>query len=312
MDKNIDLVYLWVDGNDPKWLKKKSSITGQPFDNSEVNCKGRFIENSELKYSLRSVEKYAPWIQNIYIVTDDQIPDWLNTENSKIKIIDHKEILPDTARPCFNASVIEYFLYKIPNLSEYFLFANDDMFFNKPLTPDYFFTDDGFPIVRHKRKYYGKFGNYIKTNIGKKPGQYRQMIIDGVELIRDKFNVYYSGVPHHNIDAYLKSDFRNAVEVVFKQEVERCTPNHIRTVGDLNRATFLLYSLAINHAKLKYVNRKQSVRLLPYKHDLKKYLNKHDPDLFCINDNQRVKDEHRALIEPFLKELFPEKSDFEK
>lgn len=124
----IDLVYLWVDGNDPEWIKKKISITGSLNDATEANCKGRYLDNNELKYSLRSVELYAPWIRKIFIVTDDQQPEWLNTNHPKINIINHSEILVKEAIPCFNAIVIEHFIHKIAGLSEYFLFANDDMF----------------------------------------------------------------------------------------------------------------------------------------------------------------------------------------
>lgn len=308
----IDLVYLWVDGNDPKWIEKKCSITGQPFDNSEANCKGRFVNNNELQYALRSVEKNAKWIRNIFIVTDDQIPDWLNTNNPRIKVVDHKDILPEVALPCFNASVIELYLYKIQGLSEHFLFSNDDMFFHKPLLPEYFFNSSGYPIVRHKKKLFGKLNNFLKMHIGKGPGQYRKMLIDAANLVEKKFGVYYSGIPHHNIDSYLKSDFKAAVEDVFAKEVQETSPNHLRTVGDLNRAAFLLYSLAINHATLKYVTRKQSARILPYRHKMSDYIRKHNPDLFCLNDNQRVKDEHRALIVPFLESIFPDKSSFER
>lgn len=309
----IDLVYLWVDGNDPVWAKKKTEFSGGIFsDNSETNCKGRYISNDELKYSLRSIEKNAYWINNIYIITDNQTPKWLNTEHPKIHIIDHKDILPPIALPCFNASAIELFIYKIPTLAEKFLYANDDMFIYKKTTPEYFYNNDGYPIVRHKRKRFGKLKNFLKLTIGKKPGQYRKMLIDAANMVEKRFGKYYSGIPHHNIDAYLKSDYKTAAEQVFKQEVDFTAPNHMRTEGDLNRAAFLLYSLAIGHASLAYTTRKESARLLPYRHNMSEYIKKHNPTLFCLNDNQKVTDSHRATIVPFLESLFPEKSAFEK
>ena len=71
----IDLVYLWVNGNDPVWKERKAKFLGQENDLiNDNNCEGRFIDNDELKYSLRSVEKFAPWINNIYIITDNQKP----------------------------------------------------------------------------------------------------------------------------------------------------------------------------------------------------------------------------------------------
>ena len=65
---DIDLVYLWVDGSDPAWRAKRNAFLGKAQDNSPENCKGRTADNDELKYSLRSVEMYAPWIRKIFIV----------------------------------------------------------------------------------------------------------------------------------------------------------------------------------------------------------------------------------------------------
>ncbi len=74
---NIDLVYLWVDENDKNWREKKSKYTTKSYNKDAVDdC--RFVNNDELKYSLRSIEKYAPWINRIFIVTDNQTPEWLN------------------------------------------------------------------------------------------------------------------------------------------------------------------------------------------------------------------------------------------
>ncbi|MDR2841230.1 MAG: Stealth CR1 domain-containing protein, partial [Paludibacter sp.] len=67
---DIDLVYLWVDGSDEKWLARKNAFLGVVESNTQSNCKGRTANNDELKYSLRSAEKFAPWIRKIFIVTD--------------------------------------------------------------------------------------------------------------------------------------------------------------------------------------------------------------------------------------------------
>ena len=135
-DFPVDIVYLWCDSNDIEWEKKRSAelskYTGADIDADAVD-KCRFISNDELRYSLRSLEKYAPWLNNIYIVTDNQIPEWLDTDNPKIKLINHSQILPPEVLPTFNASAIETAICNIPGLSEHFLFANDDMFFGQPV-----------------------------------------------------------------------------------------------------------------------------------------------------------------------------------
>lgn len=309
---DIDLVYLWVDGGEPNWLEKKEQFTGKLTDSSEGNNKGRYTNNDELKYSLRSAEKNVPWIRRIYIVTDNQYPEWLQKGHPKIRVIDHSEILPDEALPCFNSSVIEYFLYKIPDLTENFLFANDDMFFNKPLSSDYFFDKKRIPFVRLKRKFLGKWHYRLKGLFRKRHGQYISMVLDGAAFVEKKFGKYYSGVPHHNVDAYVKSDYRNAVEQVFKGQVKKSLSSHVRTYGDLHRSAFSFYALAIGRGCLKYVGRKESSRIQVHRHNFQHYIDKYQPDLFCLNDSQRVKDEDREKIKPFLEKLFPEKASFEK
>ena len=308
----VDLVYLWVDGNDPEWQGKKLAFTGKLSDKSEQNNIGRYISNEELKYSLRSVEKHVPWIRRIFIVTDNQKPEWLNTDHPKITVVDHKEIMPPETIPCFNSTVIEYFLYKIPGLAEHFLLANDDMFFNAPLTPDFFFAKDGNPIVRLKRKLLGKLNFRLEPLIGKKLGQYASKVFEGALLVEKKWGKYYPGVPHHNVDAYRKSDYQKAVEEVFAEQIKMSQSHRIRTYGDIHRSAFAYYFLAIDDAHLKYVGRRESLRLLPYRHDLEKYIKKYRPCLVCINDNQKVQGHHREKIVPFLSALFPKVSAFEK
>jgi len=309
--KNIDIVYLWVDGSDVEWLKKKLQYTGVIYDKTETDCKGRYINNDELKYSLRSVSRYLPWIRNIFIVTDCQCPLWLNTNHPQIKLVDHSDIIPADCLPCFNAPAIEFFLHKIPDLSEYFIFANDDMFVNKPLNPAYFFNPDDLPIVRLKHKIWGKLDFALKKIIGKKHGQYMQMIYDANMLIKSKTGKRITGVPHHNFDSYRKSFFALVADNFIKHEVEQTTKHAIRQYGDLNRAVIAFFAVATNKAEVEYVNRYQSSRLLPFKHNFKKYMKRYNPELFCINDNQHVTDEQRSKIKPFLESYFPEKCEFE-
>jgi hypothetical protein len=308
----VDLVYLWVDGNDPKWKEKKQTFTGIVSDNSEQNNIGRYVSNEELKYSLRSVEKHVPWIRTIFIVTDDQKPEWLNTYHSKIQVVDHKEIMPAEILPSFNSSVIEYFLYNIPGLSEHFLFANDDMFFNADLSHDFFFAKDGFPVVRLKKKPFGKWHYRVKALVGKKLGQYLHKVHQGALTVEKKFGKYYPGVPHHNIDAYRKSDYQKAAEVIFANEIKNSQLNRIRTYGDVHRSAFSFYALAIGHAHLKFVGRGESSRILVHRHNFMKYLNTYNPKVFCLNDSQKVTQKQREKIVPFLTHLFPDKSSFEK
>lgn len=143
----IDLVYTWVDGNDPAWQARKHKAEGL-IDDAAVNetalSASRFQNRDELKYSLRSVEAYANWVNHIYIVTDGQVPEWLNSDHPKITVIDHREIFTDSSvLPVFNSHAIESQLHHIQGLSERYLYMNDDLFFMRPVRPEKFFTSSG-------------------------------------------------------------------------------------------------------------------------------------------------------------------------
>ena len=309
---DIDLVYLWVDGNDTEWLAKKYKYLGKKLDNhTDATTIGRNANNDELKYSLRSVEKNVNWVRRIFIVTDEQTPEWLQT-NDRVRIVDIREIIPPEALPCYNSNVIECFLYRIPDLSERFLYANDDMFFNTELDPSYFFTHKGYPIVRLIRKPLGKIHTWWKKFRNQNITSYRKTLIKASTLVEHKFGVHYSGLPHHNVDAYCKSDYKKAVETIFWEEILPMISNHLRTDEDIQRATFSYYALAIGHAVIENINKTQSLRIGIEKKDFKSKLFKYKPNLFCLNDGVEANNKDRIELTKTLDSLFPTKSKFEK
>lgn len=310
---DVDLVYLWVDGNDPVWQAKHNAFIGKTEESSPINCKGRYANNDELKYSLRSVEMYAPWIRTIFIVTDNQVPEWLDISNTKVKIIDHKDIMPAESLPCFNSALIEHFLYKIPGLAEHFLLANDDMYLNKAVTVDDFFTKEGFPIIRLGRRPFRKFRWFWRVNVRKKPlKNYSFTIARASQLVDDKYGVYYTGMPHHNIDSYLKSDMQRVVEDYFRDEFAANNKNRMRSNDDIQRILFSYTALALKRGKLRYVTRKESMHVEIQKERHYRRLEKFRPMFFCMNDSEYAKDEDRKTAKEYLERRFPDKSEFEK
>ncbi|MGC6479867.1 MAG: stealth family protein [Flavobacteriaceae bacterium] len=310
---SIDLVYLWVDGNDPEWLAKRNAFFGRKVENSSTNFNGRYLNNDELKYSLRSVERYASWIRKIFIVTDNQTPKWLDISNPKIQIIDQNDILPSKSLPCFNSNVLEHFLYKIPNLSEHFLLSNDDMFLNKTILPTNFFTKDGFPIIRLNRKPFRRFRWFLREQILKKPHKlYSKALFNAAELVKHKFGIYYNGLPHHNIDSYLKSDCLRVAEQIFKDEIDLTKMNHIRSANDVQRIIYSYVALAEKRGYLQYVSSKESLHLHIQKDRHYEKLQKFNPTFFCLNDTEYADDNDRKKLKVWLNSRFPEKSEFEK
>lgn len=308
----VDLVYLWVDGNDPVWQSKRDAVIGKTVEKSAVNCDGRYADHDELRYSLRSVEMYAPWIRKIFIVTDNQIPAWLDTSNPKVQIVDHKEIMPAECLPCFNSSVIEHFLCRIPGLGERFLYANDDMFLNRSVTPETFFASDGFPIIRQNRRFLRKFYLIFKEKVMGKPlSNYNRIVHNGAQLVEKKLGAYYGDKAHHNIDAYLREDCIH-VEEVFNDEIKMTLGNHCRRDNDIQRSIYHYVALAERRGHLRHVSQKESLRVHIQNRQHYAKLEKYNPIFFCMNDSEYANDADRLFSARFLAVRFPQKSQFEK
>ena len=133
--EKIDIVVLWVDGNDKEWLKEKNKYLNIKGD-AKVN---RFRDCENLQYLFRGIEKFAPWVNKVFFVTWGHLPKWLDTSNDKIVIVKHEEFIPKEYLPTFNSNVIEMNLHRIEKLSEKFILFNDDIFILKELKPEDFF-----------------------------------------------------------------------------------------------------------------------------------------------------------------------------
>lgn len=313
---DIDIVYLWCDINDEKFRRKKADFSGLVMPSKESDHACHYRSNDELKYSLRSVEKYAPWIRNIYIVTDEQTPLWLNAEHPQIKIIDVKEIMPETALPCFNSCAIEHCLDNIPGLSECFLYSNDDMFFANPVFPEDFFTAEGEPICR-----------YVKVISNKRSGQYIEMCRNANKLISTLLDKKFNYGNHHNIDAYKKSDIKKVKEI-FKEEIERTIHSHFRNGCNIHRMIYTDYSCLVGNGVFKKViagsfwenvwmflkngKKRDSKMLFASSTDKLDILKKYNPLMFCLNDDTNCDEMLLKKSRKFLENIFPEKSCFEK
>ena len=206
----IDIVYLWVDSSDKKWRTEKDKwleiVTGKKPVYSNEAGEERFRDNGELLYSLRSVAECVPWINHIYIITGfNQKPKWLNIKHPKITIVPHEQIMPHDALPTFHSNAIEMCIPNIPNLSEKFILMNDDTFFNKPLSPSFFFDKHNrarvhFTTVKNRPRDINKWLS-IADNYGKN-------VIRSAKIIEQSFDKkLYFGRPSHGIDPYLKSSW---------------------------------------------------------------------------------------------------------
>ena len=147
VDFPIDMVYTWVDGSDEEWqnTRQKFLPTQKNIPKDSLStCRWRDFD--ELRFSIESVERFAPWIRTIFIISDFQRPYWFDENNpGKIKFIDHPDLFGEFEEhlPTFNSHAIESHLHRIPDLAEHFIYSNDDTFLGNDVYPLDFFTKDG-------------------------------------------------------------------------------------------------------------------------------------------------------------------------
>lgn len=124
----------------------------------------RFMDNGELRFCIASIRSFAPWIRHIYLVTDNQLPRFLTETLCRdlgITIIDHTIIFKNQewALPTFNTRTIECALWRIPGLSERFIYFNDDFVLASPVAPEDFFQDESV-VLRGRWNHMIRYGKY--------------------------------------------------------------------------------------------------------------------------------------------------------
>ncbi|MCC8195500.1 MAG: Stealth CR1 domain-containing protein [Ruminococcus sp.] len=138
----IDFVISWVDGNDEDWLAKRQQYRATKGDDTR---KRRVREWNNLQFLLRGIDKYANWVNHVYLLTPGHYPKWLDLDCERISVINQDILFPEELVPSFNNCAVELLMYKIPGLSEHFVYFNDDMFLLKKAKPEDFFKN-GLPL----------------------------------------------------------------------------------------------------------------------------------------------------------------------
>ena len=168
---DIDAVITWVDGNDPVWQNKINNYLEKKIDFSKKKESVRYNSIGEIQFALRTIIKFAPFLRNIFLVTDNQTPEGFEqlkklAQKSEInlELIDHKIIFKgyEEYLPTFNSCSIGSMLFRIPNLSDHFIIFNDDTFLMRETKPSDYFIN-GEPIIRGKWKKFDE--NRILRNI---------------------------------------------------------------------------------------------------------------------------------------------------
>lgn len=328
----IDFVVIWVDGGDPIWQAKKAEYS-KSVDTSKksMNSVKAYRDWGTFKYWFRGVEKFAPWVNKVYLVTDQQKPTWLNIASEKLVLVDHSDILRKDYLPVFSANPIESNIHRIPGLSEHFIFFNDDVYLTSPVEPTDFFSEDGLP------KYNTALSPIIPERYGTGHFQVNDMEIVTSYFSRDeilkngKFLSFKQGLKNIvKTLLYRNSKFicgfwenhlthpllKSTMELVWEKEtaiLEKTSASRFRNPSDTNVWLFKYWQIA--SGKYEVANPKLG-GLFSLDHadsDFWKLLHSGKYKIMCINDGFNVQDEEKVMVD-FIKamdQLFPEKSSFE-
>lgn len=311
----IDVVYTWVDGHDPAW-RERCAQTLRACDRATLNgqaaTSARFRNRDELRFSLRSLARHAPFVRNVYIVTSGQVPPWLDLDVPNVRVVPHEEILDPDCLPTFNSHAIETALHRIEGLAEHYLYLNDDFFFGGDCTPSMFFTPDGKP----------RFFPDDRGTVPSSPASPSDRPVDSAtkntrDLMSAELGMWAARKMQHAPYPQRRSilaEMEERLPLAFKQTAR----NPFRHYTDVNIASCCShhYAYATNAAvpgslRVAYINIGSPWAPLL----MNRLLQRRDRHVFCLNDSQvspkraPVVD---AAVSAFLEARFPEPGPFER
>jgi hypothetical protein len=271
-----------------------------------------------LRYSLRSLEAHAPWIRNVYLVTNGHLPGWLDTAHPRLRLERHDQLFerPDQL-PTFNSMAIESTLHRLPDVSRRFLFFNDDIFLGRPLNLAGLVASDGLPcslVVRHRS---------IAGNSTTHSGRPDRLALSAEILTRRFGSRRWRDTPH--TPTLFDVELMREIAVTTPEIAE--TANHpIRHVRDVSMRFLHVHTLAQRRPRglvfPAFLDRRYTTvwprrtRLVMVGSERNvagriRAIERSRPAFFCINDDMDEDASAFDDVRSMLERMFPAPSSFE-
>jgi glycosyltransferase involved in cell wall biosynthesis len=308
---DVDVVYTWVDGDDETWLDSRDErLTGLgQTPDKRASGAARYRSRDELRYSMRSLHLFAPWVRRIHLVTAGQVPSWLDTSHEKIRLVDHRDILPASALPTFSSHAIETRLHAVPDLADHFVYVNDDVFLGRPRRPEHFFTPGG--------QYAAFVADHRAVGLpGTDDRPYLSAAHNNRRVLADAFGVALTNTMMHSPHPQRRTILEE-IAARFPDEVSATTEAPFRSPTDLSMlssfaqnyglVTGQAFRAGAHHGYVDLGHQQLPVQL--------RQMLKRDRDFFCVADNHvSAFNSERAdgLLMDFLQEYFPIAAPWEK
>lgn len=301
----IDLVFSWVDGSSKTFQAKRAKLMQSYVVGEGDDSPARYRQINELKYALRSVNMYAPWVRRIFVATDSDRPEWL-ADDDRVTFVRSEEFFADQSMlPTHNSQAVEAQLHRIPGLAEHFVYSNDDMFFGRPVDPQVFFSPAGVSKFiesdiriglgpNHSER--SGFENSARVNRG---------------LLRKRFGVT---ITHHleHAPAPLRRSIVAEMEREFDTEFMATAGSPFRAVDNISVTNSFYHYYALltgravqqQSARVNYVDTTTHSGL----RELDTLLAKRKTDFICLNDGSAPEvdlEVRTAKVTQFLDHYYP-------
>ena len=301
----VDIVITTVDGSDPAWQEKFNAMlaarTGKPILAKTANA-ARFTSHDELRFVLRSLHYYAPYVRKIHIVTDAQCPEWLDVDHPKISLVDHRDIIDPQYLPTFNSDAIESCLWKIPGLSERFIYFNDDVFLMAPTSEATFYTQNGLP------QFYAS-----PRRIPAMPAEWADSYTMHAHLqTADALEKRGYGRPvykYRHVPFVARKSILETMEEEFAEELARTRSSPLRSEASFATISFLYpnYALATRSGVLCEISYQYvDISWQDWRERLLRTCRRTDIAVACVNESHDTEDESLdAFLSDILSARFP-------
>ncbi|GAM27236.1 hypothetical protein SAMD00019534_104110, partial [Acytostelium subglobosum LB1] len=309
--EHMDIVYTWVNGSDPKHIKSRIERSGGSKYAAPGN--NRFRDLMGLKYSLRSLKKFAPWVRRVFVVSDNQYPQWFNESSEDVRFIFHQEFFKNLDDlPTFNSNAIETNFYNLPDfVSDCFVYFNDDIFVGSPVEMKDFW-DPVYGQAIYKSGWTAPQPEAKLKNIWHACIKYSNELLNGLWGV-DNSNRHYSSHGTNTFNKNILKMMQHDLPAAF----ELSSSHPFRTAQDLQMPFLhlqyvLRYYATFEPSPINYYAL-LSDDLDKVKYELKR-IKSIKPKTVCLNDGLSVDNPNMNVIEElrqFFEDYFPDKPSWE-
>ncbi|WP_309067766.1 stealth family protein [Microbacterium sp.] len=308
----VDIVFSWVDGSSSDFQRERAKRMNAYVVGDGDDHAARFRQIDELRYALRSVHMFAPWIRTIWIATDSPVPWWLR-EHPRVRVVRSEEFFADTSvLPTHNSHAVEAQLHRIPGLAEHFLYSNDDMFFGRPVRPELFFTAAGITQFVESDVRIGT-GAPDATRSG-----HDNAARVNRALLRDRFGRIITRDLQHCATPHRRSVMAE-LEREFPEDFARTAAARFRSATDVSvtNSLYHYYALMTGRALPTTAPRTAYIQttLQSSLHRMDRLLARRDADMFCLNDGsipEMPEDVRERAVRDLLEAYFPVPAPWER